>query len=112
MGETRAGKTILVVDDTEDIRELMRLQLTVLGHRVVEASNGCEAVAVAVKERPALILMDLTMPGLDGLGTARAPEAYSDEHRPRLARRTHLPDKAGRGAAFRTARGYLPQQTG
>jgi CheY-like chemotaxis protein len=71
MGEVRAGKTVLVVDDTEDIRELMRLQLTTLGYRVVEASDGREAVAAALRERPALILMDMTMPVLDGLGATR-----------------------------------------
>jgi two-component system sensor histidine kinase/response regulator len=71
MGEVRAGKTVLVVDDTEDIRELMRMQLAMLGHRVVEASNGREAVVVALRERPALILMDMTMPVLDGIGATR-----------------------------------------
>lgn len=68
MGER---KTVLVVDDTEDIRELMRIQLAALGHRVIEASNGREALEVAVRERPDLILMDMTMPVLDGLGATR-----------------------------------------
>ena len=71
MGEVRGRKTVLVVDDTGDIREVMRLQLTALGYRVVEASNGREAVEVAARERPALILMDLTMPVLDGLSATR-----------------------------------------
>jgi CheY-like chemotaxis protein len=71
MGETSRRKTVLVVDDTEDIRELMRLQLATLGYRVAEASNGREAVEAAVRERPALILMDLTMPVLDGLAATR-----------------------------------------
>lgn len=71
MGEVRADKTVLVVDDTEDIRELMRLQLTTLGYRVVEASDGREAVAAALRECPALILMDMTMPVLDGIGATR-----------------------------------------
>lgn len=68
MGER---KTVLVVDDTEDIRELMRLQLAALGCQAVEATNGREAVEVAVREHPALILMDLTMPVLDGLAATR-----------------------------------------
>ncbi len=65
------GKTIMVVDDTEDIRELMRLQLTTLGYWVVEAANGQEAVEAVSNECPALILMDLTMPVLDGLEATR-----------------------------------------
>jgi CheY-like chemotaxis protein len=68
MGER---KTVLVVDDTEDIRELMRIQLATLGHRAVEASNGREAFEVASRERPDLILMDMTMPVLDGIGATR-----------------------------------------
>lgn len=65
------GKTVMVVDDSEDIRVLMRMQLTMLGYRVVEAADGREAVELACKECPALILMDLTMPVLDGLEATR-----------------------------------------
>jgi CheY-like chemotaxis protein len=61
----------MVVDDSEDVRELLRVQLTRLGYRVVEAADGREAVEAVRKERPALILMDLTMPVLDGFETTR-----------------------------------------
>ena len=61
----------MVVDDSEDIRELLRVQLTRLGYRVVEAADGREAVEAVRKERPALILMDLTMPVLDGFEATR-----------------------------------------
>ena len=61
----------MVVDDSEDIRELTKLQLAALGCRVVEAADGREAVDLAGKECPALILMDLTMPVLDGLEATR-----------------------------------------
>lgn len=71
MSTTEASPTVLVVDDSADIRELTRLQLVMLGCRVVEAADGREAVELAGKERPALILMDLTMPVLDGLEAAR-----------------------------------------
>jgi len=59
-------KTILVVDDYEDLRRTTHLALETLGYRVVEASNGEEAVEVAQAELPDLILMDLSMPHLDG----------------------------------------------
>lgn len=61
----------MVVDDSEDIRELLRMQLTQLGYRVVEAADGREAVEAVRKACPALILMDLTMPVLDGFEATR-----------------------------------------
>jgi CheY-like chemotaxis protein len=71
MNTTQTRPTILVVDDSEDIRELVRLQLTRLGYRVVEASNRREAVEAVSEECPALILMDITMPVLDGIEATR-----------------------------------------
>ncbi len=59
-------KTILVVDDLEDVRALIREALERYGHRVVEAADGAEAVALAQSVLPDLILMDLSMPTLDG----------------------------------------------
>jgi CheY-like chemotaxis protein len=61
----------MVVDDSEDIRELMRTYLMHLGYSVVEAANGLEAVEAVSKECPALILMDISMPILDGLEATR-----------------------------------------
>ena len=63
--------TIMVVDDTADLRELMVVQLRLLGYEVVEASNGREAVEVAKESCPALILMDIQMPVMDGLAATR-----------------------------------------
>ena len=59
-------KTIMIVDDYEDMRQLTRLALKTLGYRVVEAANGEEAVELAQAEMPDLIIMDLSMPHLDG----------------------------------------------
>lgn len=59
-------KTILVVDDLADVRALIRKALETFGHRVVEAADGAEAVALAQSVLPDLILMDLSMPTLDG----------------------------------------------
>jgi CheY-like chemotaxis protein len=61
----------MVVDDSKDIRELLRMQLTQLGYRVVEAADGREAVEAVREECPALILMDLSMPVLDGFEATR-----------------------------------------
>jgi CheY-like chemotaxis protein len=61
----------MVVDDSEDIRELLRVQLAQLGYRMVEANGGREAEEAMGKARPALILMDLSMPVLDGFEATR-----------------------------------------
>jgi CheY-like chemotaxis protein len=58
----------MVVDDYEGMRQLAHMALESLGYRVVEAANGEEAVELAQAEMPDLILMDLSMPHLDGFG--------------------------------------------
>ena len=65
------GQPILVVEDSEDIRLLMKLMLEMKGHRVVEATNGREALERAGEEHPRLILMDLSMPVMDGWEATR-----------------------------------------
>lgn len=61
----------LLVEDFEDSRFMMRRLLEMAGYAVVEASDGEEAVALALAEQPALILMDLSLPKLDGLAATR-----------------------------------------
>ena len=62
---------VLVVDDSDDIREMVRFVLDTSGYRVAVAENGLEAVQMARTESPDLILMDLSMPVLDGFGAVR-----------------------------------------
>lgn len=62
---------ILVVDDLADNVAVMSLHLQDAGYRVVTASNGEEAISVATQTMPNLILMDISMPTLDGLGATR-----------------------------------------
>ena len=64
-------RTILVVDDFDDTRLLLRTWLEKKGFRVVEAENGMQAVARAEAESPDLIIMDMEMPQLDGLSATR-----------------------------------------
>ncbi len=72
MSERRAtGLTVLVVEDDEDIRLAMRFALEELGYRVDEAGNGEEAIEVAWRTCPNIILMDLSLPVLDGLAATR-----------------------------------------
>ena len=67
-----APATILVAEDDEDNRLVMKMLLELRGYRVVVAANGHEALEQAAREQPDLILMDLRMPQLNGLATARA----------------------------------------
>jgi CheY-like chemotaxis protein len=62
---------ILVVDDSADNVAMLSLDLQQQGYRVVTASNGEDAVTVAKQTLPHLILMDINLPTLDGLGAAR-----------------------------------------
>lgn len=62
---------ILVVDDHDDNREILKVFLARSGFKVVEARNGLEAVMVATKESPDLIIMDLAMPVMDGYAAVR-----------------------------------------
>jgi len=63
--------TVLLVEDTEDNRFMMTRLLEMAGYRVVEARNGEEAVTGARDETPDLILMDLSLPIIDGLAATR-----------------------------------------
>ena len=65
------SKSILVVEDQEDNRRILRDLLTSANYEVIEAVTGEEGVASAETHRPALILMDIQLPGLDGYEATR-----------------------------------------
>jgi two-component system cell cycle response regulator DivK len=71
------GKTVLVVEDDADIRALLKMVLESDGYQVVEATSGREAVSAAAALRPDLVLMDISLPLLDGLSATR--EIKADE---------------------------------
>jgi CheY-like chemotaxis protein len=83
-------QTIMVVEDFEDNRFMMRRLLEMSGYNVIEAVNGEEAVEMAFRERPSLILMDLSLPLLDGLAaTRRIRELPELNHVPIVAVSAH-----------------------
>jgi len=63
--------TILTIEDQPDIRRLIQMTLEFKDFRVLEAGNGEAGIAIARSERPDVILMDVMMPGMDGLTAAR-----------------------------------------
>lgn len=65
------NQIVLVVDDEKSLRDFVRKNLEVRGYKVLTASNGLEAMAVFNTERVDLVILDIMMPHLDGLETAR-----------------------------------------
>jgi len=64
-------KRILVIEDTEDNRQIVRDLLESAGYELIEALDGLEGVAAAEREQPDLILMDIQLPGIDGYEATR-----------------------------------------
>lgn len=69
--KARAKPVILVAEDDDDARSMMRVMLELKGYEVIDAANGLQAVEVALTKFPDLILLDLQLPLLDGLTVTR-----------------------------------------
>jgi two-component system cell cycle response regulator DivK len=69
------SKRILLVEDEEDNMKILRDLLAPMGHEIVEAENGEQALAEVAKARPDLILMDIQLPILDGYEATRRIKA-------------------------------------
>ena len=80
------SKRILIVEDQEDLRAILRDLLSSTGFEVVEAADGGDGVAKAKSERPDLVLMDIQLPVLDGYEAIRRIKAEpSAAHTPVIA---------------------------
>ena len=66
------AKTILIVDDSSSMRQLVKMTLTGAGHQVIEAVDGRDALAKLTGQKVNLIISDVNMPNLDGIGLVKA----------------------------------------
>lgn len=82
MDERDQARRVLIVDDNDDVRHALRLLFEFEGFVIVgEATNGVEAVALALREQPDFVTLDYLMPRLDGEGTAELVRAVAPQAR-------------------------------
>jgi CheY-like chemotaxis protein len=92
--------TILLVEDSEDARYFMRIELEHCGYRVIEATDGERAVELALQEHPDIILMDLSLPFVDGLeATKQIRQEQALKKVPIIAITAHQESQFRQGAA-------------
>ena len=104
---TREGPVVLIVDDDAQVRELVRVALTLEGYSVREAGGAEEGMAAVEQGRPDLILLDVRMPQVDGWEMLRRlQERHGTDAIPVVMFSGHL-DDAERAAAARGARGFV-----
>jgi len=83
-------KKVLVIEDNKDNLFLITFALKHAGYEVISAENGEEGVKIALKERPAFILMDMNLPGIDGMeATKRIRASEIDGNIPIIAITSH-----------------------
>ncbi|MBI3061912.1 MAG: response regulator, partial [Deltaproteobacteria bacterium] len=68
---------ILIIEDNDDNRDILKHQLAYLGYEVVEAVDGLAGLEAVTKEKPDLVIVDIMMPGIDGREVARRLRADS-----------------------------------
>jgi DNA-binding response OmpR family regulator len=108
-----ASKTVLVVDDDAKTVELVKLYLNRDGYRVLSAYDGAGALRLARESRPDLIVLDLMLPGVDGLEVCRSLRSESDVPIIMLTARTTDEDKLtglGLGADDYVSKPFSPRE--
>lgn len=103
-----SSPTVLLVEDNEDNRTIYTTILRHVGIDVIEAANGEDGIRLARERRPAVILMDVAMPGIDGWEATRRLKADLDTaHIPVIALTAHAMAEDRQRAAEAGCEGYL-----
>lgn len=106
-------KTILVVDDEASVRKLVRSYLEREGFRVIEAADGAAALSMSRREHPALVVLDLMLPEIDGLEVCRILRSESDQFVLMLTAKAEEADKLvglGMGADDYLTKPFSPRE--
>ena len=104
----RRGPTVLIVDDTVDTRQLYSLYFSSRGYKVLTAHDGVTGIDAAERHLPDVIVMDISMPGLDGIAaTERLKKGSRTRHLPVLILTAHPLRVAAHGALLAEADGFL-----
>jgi len=115
MATTATKKKILLVEDDSDVREILSRTLRKAGYEVQEAGHAFGAVCAMVRAGADLVLTDIHMPVMDGLGLVRELKAHEDTRRVPVVAITGFDTPEGRAAALKAGCvGYItkPIQTG
>lgn len=103
-----SGKTVLIVEDQLEMRAINAAYLQHHGYRVLAVGNGVDGIRTAVDSQPDLILMDISLPGVDGLrATEQLKRDPRTEHIPIVILTAHPYGSVGKRAVRAGCDGYL-----
>jgi signal transduction histidine kinase/ActR/RegA family two-component response regulator len=94
-----ASRRVLIIEDNDDARDMLKTWMMLEGHEVLEAANGIEGVKMLVRERPEVAFIDIGLPGMDGYEVARMARQQPD-HATRLVALTGYGQAADRQRSF------------
>jgi len=101
------NRRILIVEDNEELRRLYKEVLSANGFEVIEATDGQEAIDLALIQRPALVLLDLMLPRQGGLGVLRVMRSLPELKLMPVIVLTALPNPEYRAQAEGRVQGYF-----
>ena len=78
LAQSTEHRRILIIEDNDDARDMLKTWMTLEGHEVLEAANGIEGVKILIDERPEVAFIDIGLPGMDGYEVARMARQQAD----------------------------------